>query len=103
MGLVFIDLQKAFDTVDHKIICKTLELYGVQGRELSWFESCLTNRKKTCSVNGVDSEIGDIEVAVPQGSCLGLLLSLIYANDMLNSPSTKSKQASSRSSFKHTS
>ena len=39
VGLVFIDLKRAFDTVDHNILCKTLELYGVQQRELSWFKS----------------------------------------------------------------
>ena len=82
VGLVFIDLKKAFDTVDHKILCKKRELYGVQNRQLSWFESYLTNRKQFCRVNGVDSEIGDIEVGVPQGSCLGLLLFLIYINNL---------------------
>ena len=67
VGLVFIDLKKVFDTVDHNILCKKLELYGVHHRELSWFKSYLTNRKQFCRVNGVDSEIEDIEVGVPQG------------------------------------
>ena len=81
VGLVFIDLKKAFDTVDHSILCKKLELYGVHHRKLSWFKSYLTNWKQFCRVNGVDSEIGDIEVDVPQGSCLGPLLFLVYIND----------------------
>ena len=82
VGLVFIDLKKAFDTVDHDILCNKLELYGVQQRELSWFRSYLSNRKQFCRVNGVDSDVGDLEVAVPQGSCLGPLLFLIYINDL---------------------
>ena len=82
VDLVFIDLKKAFDTVDHNILCKKLELYGVQQRKLSWFKSYLTNREQLCRVNGVDSEIGDIEVGAPQGSCLGHLLFLVYINDL---------------------
>ena len=53
MGLVFIALKKAFDTVDHDILCGKLHIYGVQQRELSWFRSYLSNRKQFCRVNGV--------------------------------------------------
>ena len=79
--LVFIDPKKAFDTVDHNILCKKLELYGIQHREFSWFQTYLSNRKQFCRVNGVDSNIEEIEVDVPQGPCLGPLLYLIYIYD----------------------
>ena len=82
VGLVFIDLKKAFDTVDHDILFEKLEIYGIQHRELSWFKSYMTNRKQFCRVDGVDSAIEDIEVGAPQGSCLGPLLFLIYINDL---------------------
>ena len=80
--LVLIDLKKALDTVAHNILCKKLELYSVQQSELSRFKSYLTSRIQFCRVNGVDSEIGDMEVGLPQGSCLGPLLFLIYIYDL---------------------
>ena len=81
-GLIFIDLKKAFDTVDHEILCKELYLYGVQDRELAWFKSYLSNRKQFERANGVDSKIEEIDIGVPQGSCLGSLLFLVYINDL---------------------
>ena len=81
-GLLSIDLKKAFDTVDHEILCQKLEHYGVVSKELSWFKSYLSNRKQYCRFNGADSNINDINVGVPQGSCLGPLLLLVYINDL---------------------
>ena len=79
---VFIDLKKAFDTVDHAILCHKLKHYGLQLNELLWFKSYLFNRKQHCRVGGFDSNIGNIDVSILQGSCLGLLLFLIYINDL---------------------
>ena len=67
IGSVFIDLKKAFDTVDHRILCEKLMHYGIQDREIGWFKSYLSNRRQFCRVGGVDSEINHVKVGVPQG------------------------------------
>ena len=82
VGLVFLDLRKAFDTVDHDILCKKLMHYGIRDRDLSWFTSYLSNRRQYCRVDGIDSKISKIDIGLPQGSCLRPLLFLIYINDL---------------------
>ena len=79
---MFIDLKKAFDTVDHDILLKKLQKYGVSGNELAWFKSHLQDRRQLCKVNGVSSRIEEIHCGVPQGSCLGPLLFIVYINDL---------------------
>ena len=75
---VFIDLSKAFDTVDHNILIKKLEL---ENNNLKFFKSYLSDRKQGVSFKNTHSQLTPIVCGVPQGSILGLLLFLIYVND----------------------
>ena len=75
------DLEKAFDTVNHKILCEKLSYYGFRGKSNQLLSSYLENRKQYVSINGFDSETKPVARGVPQGSSLGPLLFLIYIND----------------------
>ena len=79
---IFIDLKKAFDTVDHNILLSKLNYYGMRGIANDWFKSYLINRSQFVSINGFNSDNQNIEYGVPQGSVLGSLLFSIFVKDL---------------------
>ena len=81
---VFLDLKKAFDTVDHHILFKKLYAYGIRGKVLKWFHSYLFNRSQYVIYDDMQSETHHVKCGVPQGSIMGPLLFIIYMNDICN-------------------
>ena len=82
---MYLDLSKAFDTLDHSILIHKLNYYGIKGTALQLFQSYLSNRLKFIEYDNTMSDTLEISTGVPQGSVLGSLLFLIYINDIAKS------------------
>ena len=78
---IFLDLSKAFDTVDHEILLEKLFHHGINSIEHNWFKSYLSNRKQFVYLNDCSSDLLPINCGVPQGSILGPILFLLYVSD----------------------
>ena len=89
---IFIDLSKAFDTLDHSKLIIKLEHYGIRGMSLDLLKSYLTNRQQYTDLNGTESDLSNLDYGLPQGSVLGSLLFLIYINDLVHSNSRTNDQ-----------
>jgi hypothetical protein len=81
-GALFIDLKKAFDTVNYHLLLQKLNHFGISGDALSWFSSYLGDRTQAVCINSILSDMKNIDIGVPQGSILGPLLFIIYVNSL---------------------
>jgi len=81
-GVIFVDLKKAFDTIDHNMLLCKLSFYGFDLATREWFTSYLADRKQQCFVNGVLSDLQTLLFWVPQGTIFGPILFLLYINNL---------------------
>ena len=86
-GVILVNLQKAFDTLDHGVLLEKMKYFGFRASVIKWFESYLSNRKFLVSIDNAFSEAGTLKYGVPQGSILRAIFFLLYVNDLPQSSS----------------